>query len=205
MPPPNPQRGVAPKPRFFRSSVEFRQWLHQHHATADVLWVGFFKRSTGKARFTWTESVDEALCYGWIDGIRKSVDGSRYTIRFTPRRRASRWSAVNVRRARTLIREGRMRPAGLRAFRARPTAKQDAYSYENRPADLPAAYLRRLRADRRAWAFWRSQPRGYRRTATWWILSAKQESTRLRRLSTLMEDSREGNRIPLLSRRPREK
>lgn len=193
----------TPKPEYFTSPEAFRRWLDRHHADAGELWVGYYKKSTGKPSMTWPESVDEALCYGWIDGIRKSVDEARYTIRFTPRRPDSNWSAVNVRRAEALIEEGRMQPAGRRAFDARSPARSGQYSYENRPVDLPAEYLARLEADEKAASFWRAQPPWYRRTSAWWIVSAKKEATRLRRLSVLIEHSARGETIPPLTRKPR--
>lgn len=196
---------VARRPQYFKSPGAFRVWLDNHHATAQELWVGFHKKSTGKPSITWPESVDEALCFGWIDGIRRSVDEARYAIRFTPRRAGSNWSAINIRRARALIKDGRMQAAGLSAFNRRSARKSERYSYENRPANLPPPYLARLKADKRAWSFYQAQPPWYRRTSTWWIISAKQEETRLRRLSTLIERSARGQPVSLLARKPKVK
>jgi uncharacterized protein YdeI (YjbR/CyaY-like superfamily) len=190
----------TPAIRFFRARAEFRRWLSRHHAAASELWVGFHKRSTGKPSLTWPESVDEALCFGWIDGIRKSVDAGSYTIRFTRRKEGSTWSAVNVRRARALEEEGRMAPAGLEAFRARRENRTGGYSYEQRPAELPEPYRAILRADRAAWTDFRSRPPWYRRAATWWVVSAKKEETRLRRLEALREASAAGRPVGPLAR-----
>jgi uncharacterized protein YdeI (YjbR/CyaY-like superfamily) len=191
------------RPRYFESPADFRSWLEKHHATARELWVGFHKKSSGKPSLTWPESVDEALCFGWIDGIRYSVDTERYRIRFSPRRPDSHWSSVNLRRARALLRQGRMRPAGLKALRRGSAARRTGYSYENRPATLPPRYLKQLKANRKAWRFYEGQPPWYRRTATWWILSAKQEPTRLRRLTRLIQHSEREEPIPPLTRRPK--
>lgn len=177
-----------------------RRWLARHHDSATELWVGFYKKASGKPSITWPESVDEALCYGWIDGIRKSVDDISYMIRFTPRRRESNWSQVNIRRARALIAQNRMRPSGLAAFRARDRDRTRQYSFENRPNTLPPRYLRLLKANRDAWTFFRAQPPWYRRACAWWIVSAKREETRLRRLSRLVDDSAQERTIPPLTR-----
>ncbi len=191
------------KPTFFPTPEEFRKWLQRNHAAEPELWAGFYKRSTGRPSITWPESVDEALCVGWIDGIRKSVDASSYVIRFTPRTPRSIWSAVNIRRARALMKEARMRPAGLRAFEARRENRSGIYSYEQRPDDLVEPYRSALRKHKAAWSFFRSQPPYYRRAMTWWIVSAKREETREKRLAALVEHSAGGRRIPqFLSRKP---
>ena len=190
------------KIRFFRSPPDFRMWLAGHHDTAQELWVGFHKRGSGRPSLTWPESVDEALCFGWIDGIRRSVDDASYTIRFTPRKRASTWSAVNIERVRKLTGEGRMEPAGLEAFQARRENRSGIYSYEQRPEGLVEPYRGALRKNRAAWTFFQAQPPWYRRAASWWVISAKKEETRLRRLSSLIEASAQGRPIPPLARRP---
>jgi uncharacterized protein YdeI (YjbR/CyaY-like superfamily) len=146
---------MTPEPRFFRDQAAFRRWLEKNHEKATELWVGYHKVATGKPSMTWAESVDEALCFGWIDGVRRSLGPDAHTIRFTPRRAGSNWSAKNVRRVPELIELGQMRPAGLAAFEARRPDRTGNYSYENRPADLPKEYERAMRADKRAWAFWR--------------------------------------------------
>jgi len=184
------------KPLFFASPAEWRRWLSAHHARKDELWVGFHKRSTGRPSLTWPESVDEALCFGWIDGLRKSLDAERYMIRFTPRRAGSIWSAVNVRRVAELTKRRRMRAAGVRAFKARSAAKTAVYSFEQRKNPrLPPAYAKRFKANAGAWRFFTSQAPWYQRTMTWWVISAKQEPTRLKRLARLIDDSANGRRI----------
>jgi uncharacterized protein YdeI (YjbR/CyaY-like superfamily) len=193
----------AATPRFFATPDAFREWLVKHHERRTELWVGFHRRATGRASITWDEAVEEALCVGWIDGIRKSVDDESYAIRFTPRKKASSWSAVNVRRVEQLLREGRMRPAGLAAFEARTAERTGIYSHEQARVRLDPEYERELRATPAAWEFWQSRPPGYRRTATWWVMSAKREETRRRRLATLVDDSANGRTIALLTRSPR--
>jgi uncharacterized protein YdeI (YjbR/CyaY-like superfamily) len=190
----------ADTPRFFSTPQAFRAWLAKHHVHSAELWVGFHKRSTGRPSITWDEAVEEALCVGWIDGIRKSVDVDSYAIRFTPRKAGSTWSAVNVRRVEELTRAGRMRPAGLAAFEARTAERTGVYAYERAHAKLDAASERAFRANRAAWEFWQSRPPGYRRTATWWVVSAKREETRHRRLATLIDDSAHGRLIAQLAR-----
>jgi uncharacterized protein YdeI (YjbR/CyaY-like superfamily) len=186
---------------FFPTPDDFRGWLAEHHASARELWVGFYKKATGRASITWPESVDEALCFGWIDGIRKSIDDEAYRIRFTPRRPGSHWSRVNLERVVVLIEEGRMAPAGLSAWEARDPEKSGRYSHERGTEEgLTEPQLRRLRSNRKAWAFWQAQPPGYRRLVAGWIASAKKEETRGRRLDTLIEDCANGLRIKHLRR-----
>jgi uncharacterized protein YdeI (YjbR/CyaY-like superfamily) len=187
-------------PVFFRSPAELREWFAKHHASARELVVGFYKKATGKPSITWQQAVDEALCVGWIDGVRRSLDEERYTNRFTPRRPASTWSAVNIKRVAELTAAGRMQPAGLAAFERRQTVRSGTYSYENRPATLPDPYAARFRKHARAWTFFESQPPGYRRTAIWWVVSAKTEATRLKRLDTLIADAKAGRPIRELLR-----
>jgi len=177
------------KPKFFATPAAFRAWLEANHETAGELLVGFHKRASGKPSMTWPESVDEALCFGWIDGIRRSLGETSYTIRFTPRRERSRWSDVNVRRAKELLRLGLMWPAGRRAFEKRDETDA-AYSYEQRQAaELDAESERAFRANAAAWAYFQSRPPWYRRTATHWVTSAKRDETRRARLATLIDDS----------------
>lgn len=188
-----------PDPIYFPDDDAFRAWMEEHHETAEVVWVGYHKRSTGEPSMTWTQSVEVALCFGWIDGIRKSVDERRYTIRFTPRKPTSKWSHKNVESVKRLLAEGRMQPAGMRAYEAREAV--GVYSYEQRhEAELPADYERRFRSHAEGWAFFESQPPGYRKTAIHWVVSAKREATRERRLATLIEDSAAGQRIGPLRR-----
>ena len=188
------------EPTYFATPEHFRRWLAKHHASADELWVGYWKKATEVASVTWPETVDEALCFGWIDGLRKTVDAERYKIRFTPRRAGSLWSAVNLRRVAALIEEGRMRPPGLSAYEARQPEKSGRYSFEQKNAAFTAAQRRRFQEEPDAWAFFQSQPPGYRKMATWWVISAKREQTRARRLETLIADSAAGSRIAQLRR-----
>ena len=187
---------------FFASPSAFRTWLEENHDTAQELWVGFHKISSGKPSITWPEAVDEALCFGWIDGIRKSIDESSYKIRFTPRKPGSIWSAVNIKRVGELSQLGRMQPAGLKSFEKRVEKKSGLYSYEN-AAELDNAYEQQFRAHKKAWDFFQAQPPSYRRAAIWWIVTAKKEETKLKRLATLIEDSEHGRTIPPLTRWPR--
>jgi len=187
-------------PTFFATPALFRRWLEAHHQTADELIVGFYKKGSGRPSITWPESVDEALCFGWIDGVRRSLDDTAYTIRFTPRRPGSTWSAVNLRKVEALTAQGRMRPAGLAVHRKRDPAKADQYSFENRQVTLAPRYRDRIRANARAWAYFQARPPWYRRTAGWWIMSAKREATRERRLATLIDCSARGRHVPPLVR-----
>ena len=185
--------------RFFATPADFHAWLAKNHATASELWVGYYKRGTGKPSITWPESVAEAICYGWIDGLRKSVDEESYRVRFTPRKPTSTWSAVNIRTANRLIKEKRMQPAGMRAFEARRIDKSGTYSYENRQG-LTAAYEKQLKSHKKAWAYFSKQAPWYRKTAGHWVMSAKREETRLRRLAILIADSEAGRPIKPLQR-----
>ena len=189
------------KIRFFRTPADLEKWFERRHQTDRELWVGYYKRSSGKPSITWPESVDEALCFGWIDGLRKGVDAVSYVIRFSPRRRTSIWSSVNMKRVRELTRHGRMRPAGLEAFAARKENRVGIYSYEQRSATLVEPYATRLKANRAAWKFFQAQPPSYQKAMNWWVVSAKREATRLARLKQLREDSARGRRIGQLTRR----
>jgi uncharacterized protein YdeI (YjbR/CyaY-like superfamily) len=182
------------KPRFFRTPAAFRAWLAKNHATTPELLVGYYKRASGRPSMTWPESVDEALCFGWIDGIRKRLDEDGYSIRFTPRRPRSIWSAVNIKRALELDALGLMTPSGRRAFDARLENRSGVYSYEQRSDTLPEPYGGMLRKHKAAWAFFQAQPPSYRKMTCWWVVSAKKEETRLKRLSLLIEDSARGRR-----------
>jgi uncharacterized protein YdeI (YjbR/CyaY-like superfamily) len=186
---------------FFRSPAELRKWFAKHHATARELWVGYYKKGSGRPSITWPESVDEALCVGWIDGVRKSVDGDSYTIRFTPRRPGSIWSAVNIKRAQALAEQGRMQPAGLAVFQARRDDRSAIYSYERRREELEEPYASLLRKNKAAWAFFQSQPPWYKRAVYGWVMSAKKEETRLKRLAQLIEHSAQERIIPPLTRK----
>jgi uncharacterized protein YdeI (YjbR/CyaY-like superfamily) len=193
------------KPIFFASPAAFRRWLERNHSIESELLVGFYKKGSGKPSMTWPESVDQALCFGWIDGVRKRIDEVSYTIRFTPRRRTSIWSAINIRRAGELKKLGLMRPAGLAAFEARRDGKSAVYSYENPPRTLDRAGERRFRANRKAWTFFNEQAPSYRRVALAWVTSAKRPETRERRLGTLIDDSANGRRLGVYTLKPRKK
>ena len=187
-------------PRFFETPRAFRSWLQKHHDTEKEVWVGFHKKSTGRPSMTYAESVEEALCFGWIDGVRRSIDETSYVMRFSPRTARSNWSAVNIKRVKELTASGRMRPAGLAAFEKREKNRSNTYSYEQRHlAELNAGQLLRFRANGKAWAFFTAQPDGYRKTAIWWVVSAKKRETRDRRLAQLIEDSARGKRVPPLA------
>ncbi|MEW6732760.1 MAG: YdeI/OmpD-associated family protein [Acidobacteriota bacterium] len=186
--------------KFFKSPGDFRKWLEKHHTTAQELWVGYYKKSSGKASITWPESVGEALCFGWIDGLRKSVDEFSYTIRFTPRRPGSIWSVVNIKHVQELSAKGLMQPAGLAAFQARKENKSGIYSYEQRSDKLDEPYEVLLKQNKAAWNFFYAQSPSYRKAAIWWVVSAKKEETRLKRLDKLIEDSAQGRTIAQFTR-----
>jgi uncharacterized protein YdeI (YjbR/CyaY-like superfamily) len=189
------------EPTFFATPEDFRAWLEAHHETETNLLVGFHKKGSGRPSITWPESVDQALCFGWIDGVRRSLGDEAYTIRFTPRKPRSTWSAVNVARMQELVAEGLVHPAGQAAFERRRDDRTAIYSYEQRrKARLPAEYQQRLRANAAAAEYFEAQPAGYRRTATHWVISAKRPETRERRLEELIEDSAAGRTIRLLTR-----
>lgn len=180
---------------FFDSAAELHAWLVLHHAGQSELVVGFQKKGSGLGGLSYAEALDEALCFGWIDGVRKGIDERSYSIRFTPRKRGSIWSAINIARAEELIELRRMQPAGRQAFEERTAAKSKVYSYENEPAVLAPSLEALFRANATAWAFFEAQPPSYRRTVTWWIMSAKREGTRLRRPTTLIASSEQGMQL----------
>ncbi|MFZ0707778.1 MAG: YdeI/OmpD-associated family protein [Candidatus Korobacteraceae bacterium] len=184
--------------KFFKTPAEFRKWLHTNHADVTELWLAFYKKDSGRASVTYSEALDEALCYGWIDGVRKAADDISYTQRFTPRKPKSIWSLVNIRRVNELTQFGRMTAAGLTAFKTRDEKRAQLYSYENHARALGEAYEKRFRANKKAWAFYEAQAPWYRRTSSFWVTSAKQEETRLRRLEQLIACSAKGERIPQL-------
>ena len=185
---------------FFETPATFARWLRRNHRTAIELWVGYYKRATGRPSLTWPESVREALRFGWIDGLRRSIDGESYKIRFTPRRPRSNWSQINIRFAEDLIAEGRMEPAGLAAFEARAAPRSGVYSYEQEAGAAEAQVERELKRNRAAWAFFQAQPPWYRRTCARWVMSAKKEETRRRRLDTLIADSARERTVAPLTR-----
>lgn len=185
-------------PVFFQTQAEFADWL-EDPAEATEVWVGYFKKSTGRASLTWSESVDVALCYGWIDGIRKTIDDQRYKIRFTPRRPASAWSAVNVRKVGALTQQGKMKPAGLRVFESRTNL--EGYSARDRDVPLSRDYEEQIKANQPAWRFLNDLAPSYRRDSIWWVMSAKKEETRLKRLEILIQSSEAGLKIPSLRKK----
>ena len=182
-------RAPAAEPHYFATGSAFRDWLEQHHGRRDQLWVGFYKKASGIASINWPEARDQALCFGWIDGLRKAVDEERYKIRFTPRRRGSTWSAVNLERIKALDAGGQLKPKGLRAYRERDPERAELYSYERKNARLGAEYQAKFESDASAWSYFSEQPPHYRRACAWWVVSAKRKATRLRRLGTLIGDS----------------
>ena len=185
-------------PKFFKSQRDFHDWLDRNHATADELVVGFYKKSSGRGGITYPEALDAALAYGWIDGVRRSVDAEQWTIRFTPRRSRSIWSVVNTKRVRELIKSGRMMPPGLKAFQERDESRTRKYSYERERMRLDRTSEAALRANPRAADFFDAQPPGYQKIVTLWVMSAKKEETRARRLGLLIEKSAKGARIDFM-------
>jgi len=185
-------RGVT----HFDSAAAFRRWLRSHHSKRSELWVGYWKKATGRPSLTWEESVDEGLCFGWIDGIRKKVDDESYAVRFTPRRPTSTWSRRNMDRYAELAELDRIAPSGASAFERRTEENTGRYSFEQKDTlTLSAEYLKQLKANAPAWADWQARPPGYRRQVTHWIMSAKRESTRDRRLASLIEDCAAGRKV----------
>ncbi len=182
-------------PLFFKTPAAFRAWLRKNHAKASELQVGYFKKDSGKPSITWPESVAEALCFGWIDGIRRSLDGDRYTIRFTPRRPKSIWSAVNIRLIGELEAAGKMTDAGRAAFRTRPEPDSAGYKAQKKVGKLDRDRLAQFKKHRPAWAYFRVQPPSYRSKVVWWVMQAKQEETRNRRLEKLIDVSAECRRL----------
>jgi uncharacterized protein YdeI (YjbR/CyaY-like superfamily) len=187
------------QPHFFAKAVDFRKWLEKNHEKKKELQVGFYKVGSGKPSMNWSESVDEALCFGWIDGIRKSLDETSYTIRFTPRKPSSIWSGINVKKVEALKKLGLIKPAGMAAFEKKQDHKSKIYEYENKPKKLHKEYEKKLKASKKAIAFIQSMPPLYQRLVVHWVMSAKQESTRLRRLETLIKDSEAKRKIKPLS------
>ena len=189
-------------PVFFADQGLWRKWLQKHHAANTELLVGFYKKDSGKPSIDWNQSVDEALCFGWMDGVRKSIDGTSYTIRFTPRKPGGIWSAKNLKRAGELIEAGLMHPHGKAVFEGRKQGNTNQYSFEQKTVSL-VAYEKAFRKNRQAWANFQAMGAYYVKVATWWVISAKQEATRLRRLETLIGDSQAGLKVAPL--RPRGK
>jgi uncharacterized protein YdeI (YjbR/CyaY-like superfamily) len=188
--------------KFFRRPADFRKWLEKNHEFAEELWVGFYKTGTDRPSITWPESVDQALCFGWIDGVRKRIDDESYKIRFTRRKAVSTWSAVNTKRFQELVELGLVHPLGVQAFDARRENRSGIYSYEQRRESFDEPYASMLKANPDACAYFLSRPPWYRRAAIWWVVSAKQEATRMKRMGQLIDDSAHGRTIPPLTRNP---
>jgi uncharacterized protein YdeI (YjbR/CyaY-like superfamily) len=192
------------EPIYFSSPAEFRAWLEEHHETETEVWVGYWKKATGKPSLVWSQAVDEALCFGWIDGVLRGIDDERHIQRFTPRKPGSNWSAINVAKVERLRAERRMRPAGEAAFARRRDDRVAIYSYEQRHnAQLEADEHARFEANAAAWEYFTSRPPSYRKPALWWVVSAKKPATRERRLATLIEQSAAGE--PINQLRPRKR
>lgn len=185
----------TPNPKFFKTQEAFRKWLDQNHTTGVEILVGYYKVATGLPSITWPESVDVALAFGWIDGIRKSIDDESYTVRFTPRKPNSIWSARNIKRIEELTASGLMMPAGVKAYECRKESLSRIYSHENEPKSLSKAYEKQFRARKGAWEFFSRQAPSYIRVMTWWVMSAKQEVTRIKRLTILIDASAEGVKL----------
>ncbi len=181
--------------KFFKNKAELRKWFEKNCDKLDEQWIGFWKKGTGKQSITWPEAVDVALCFGWIDGIRKSIDDESYKNRLTPRRPRSNWSAINIKRVGELIESGEMTPAGLAAFEKREESRSAIYTYEKPLVELSTEFLAKFKENEKAWAFFEAQSPGYHRLAKFWVMAAKQEATRLRRIETLISDSAAGLRL----------
>lgn len=185
------------KPVFFTSQAELRKWLMKNHANADELWVGMYKKHTGKASITWQQLVDEVLCFGWIDGIRKSIDAESFTNRITPRRKKSMWSAINLKRVEELKSLGLMQPAGLKAYEERDPSRSQQYSGEQQQVSLTAALEKQFKKHKQAWDFFAGQPPSYRKSVIWWVISAKRQETQQKRLARLIELSAAQQRVEI--------
>jgi len=183
------------QPKFFTTPGKFREWLERNHDRETELLLGFHKKSSGKKSVTYAEALDEALCFGWIDGVRKNFDETSYTIRFTPRKPTSIWSLVNVNHVERLKKGGRMHAAGLAAYERRTPERTGIYAFENRPRELSPKYEKTFRRNKAAWKFFQEQPAGYKRLMIFWTMSAKKEETRLSRLQRLIESSEKGVRL----------
>ncbi len=188
------------KPTFFKTQADVRAWFEKNHDTTTEFLIGFYKKDSGKGGITYQNALDEALCFGWIDGIRKAYDEHSYTIRFTPRKKRSIWSAVNIEHATRLEQAGKMHAAGLAAFHGRDKKLTNQYSFENKERKLDAAHEKLFRANKKAWAWFSKQAPSYQHAASWWVISAKQEATRVKRLETLIRDSEAGVKVAPLRR-----
>ena len=186
------------KPTFFRNQKELRKWFEKNHKNEKEIWVGFYKKDSGKANFTWSQSVDQALCFGWIDGIRKSIDEVSYRIRFTPRNPKSNWSAINIKKIKELTKLGLMHPAGIEAFKKREEKRSEVYSFEQNKVKLSKEYELKFKSNKKAWEFFQSLPPSTKKPSVWWVMSAKKEETQLKRLDILIKSSEEGKKVPPL-------
>lgn len=186
---------IAMSPTFFETQTALHKWFMRHHADTAELYIGFYKKGAPQPGITYQNALDEALCFGWIDGVRKSIDATKWMIRFTPRKPKSIWSAVNLKRAAELERAGHMQPAGLAAFHGHDKTRTKQYSFENKPQTIDAADEKKFRAQPKAWAWFSAQAPSYQRASIWWVVSAKQAATRARRLDMLIADSRAGVRV----------
>lgn len=189
---------MAAKPKFFATPEQFRAWLEKNHSTADELEVGFHKKGSGKKSITYAQALDEALCYGWIDGVRRRLDETSYQQRFTPRRSRSIWSLVNVKHVERLKKEGRMRPAGIAAYEQRDPKRTGIYAFENAPREISEEYEREFRKVKGAWEYFQTYPPYLKKTVSYWVMSAKKEETRAARLQRLIESCARGERIGTL-------
>ncbi|HXR83036.1 MAG TPA: YdeI/OmpD-associated family protein [Hanamia sp.] len=186
-------------PTFFSTKSELRKWFEKNHRKAEELLVGFYKVGTKKSSITWSESVDEAICFGWIDGVRRSIDNESYCIRFTPRKTGSIWSAINIKKVEVLSKQGLMQPSGIAAFEKRQENKSRIYSYEKESPSLPDDFLKKFKANKKAWNYFQSMAPSYQKTCIHWIIDAKQEATKIKRLEELICDSEAGRKIKRLS------
>ena len=186
------------KPTFFKNQKELRKWFEKNYDKRREIWVGFYKKDSGRANFTWSQSVDQALCFGWIDGIRKSIDNDSYMIRFTPRNPKSNWSAINIKKIKELTKLGLMHQAGIEVFKKREEKRSEIYSFEQNKVKLSKTYELKFKSKKNAWKFFQSLPPSTKKPSIWWVMSAKKEETQLRRLDILIKSSEEGEKVPPL-------
>ena len=186
------------KPTFIKNQKELRKWFEKNHDKEKEIWVGFYKKDSGKANYTWSQSVDQALCFGWIDGIRKSIDEDSYMIRFTPRNPKSNWSAINIKKIKELTKLGLMVPAGVEVFKKREAKRSEVYSFEQNKVELSKKYELKFKSNKKAWKFFQSLPPSTKKPSIWWVMSAKKEETQLRRLDVLIKSSEKEEKIPPL-------
>lgn len=189
------------KPVFFATQSELREWFEKHHQTESEVWIGYYKKATGIPSIDWSQSVDEAICFGWIDGLRRSIDEASYKIRFTPRNPKSHWSAVNLAKVEKLIEQDMMKPAGLEVYYQRDKKKSRQASYEREHVELDKGYEQKIRQNKTAWIFYENLAPSYKQASIHWIMSAKKEETRIRRLDILIQSCEAGQKIPPLRRK----